>query len=431
MTALFWHRRDLRIHDNAALYKALSNEKVVQAIFIFDSTILSKLPKNDQRVFFIHQEIERLKSEYKSLGADLLLFHGNPLEIIPRIAEELNVTSVYANRDYEPYALQRDQSIFDILQKKNIEFIGAKDHVVFEKSEVLKADGKPYTVFTPYARKWKEKLNDFYLSSYPVEKYFSNFAKSDFTPLISLKKLGFEDKLLLDFPSRNFPVEIIQSYSKTRDIPGILGTSHLSLHLRFGTISIRELARLAVRSNETFLNELIWRDFYQMVIFHFPHSAKNAFRSKYDRIEWEHNEEHFNAWCEGKTGYPLVDAGMRELNSTGFMHNRVRMVVASFLTKHLLLDWRLGEAYFAEKLLDYELASNVGGWQWAAGCGCDAAPYFRVFNPTSQQEKFDPEFKYIKKWVPEFGSDKYPQAIIDHKFARERVIERYKKALNE
>lgn len=430
MTALFWHRRDLRINDNAGLYKALSKDEVVQPIFIFDSTILSKLQKNDQRVVFIHQEIDRLKSEYKSLGTDLLVFHGNPIDILPNLVEEMKVKSVYTNRDYEPYALQRDQSIFELLQKKNIEFFGAKDHVIFEKSEVLKADGTPYTVFTPYSRKWKEKLNDFYVSSYPVENYFSHLAKTDITPIISLKKLGFEDKQLVKFPARSFPEKIIQTYSKTRDIPSINGTSRLSLHLRFGTISIRELTRLAIHSNETYLNELIWRDFYQMIIFHFPHSAKDAFRSKYDRIEWEHNEEHFTAWCEGKTGYPLVDAGMRELNATGFMHNRVRMVVASFLTKHLLLDWRLGEGYFAEKLLDFELASNVGGWQWAAGCGCDAAPYFRVFNPTSQQEKFDPDFKYIKKWVPEFGTNQYPQPIIDHKFARERVIERYKKALN-
>lgn len=431
MTSLFWHRRDLRILDNVGVYKALSNEKVVQAIFIFDTTILSKLPKNDQRVIFIYQEIERLKAEYKSHGSDLLVFHGNPIEILPILAEEMNIKSVYTNRDYEPYALQRDQTIFDLLQKKNIDFFGAKDHVIFEKSEVLKADGTPYTIFTPYSRKWKEKLNDFYLSSFPVENYFSHLTKVDSSPLISLTDLGFEDKQLLDFPSRSFPQKIIQSYTQTRDIPSINGTSRLSLHLRFGTISIRELTRLAVKSNESYLNELIWRDFYQMIIFHFPQSAKVAFRSKYDRIEWEHNEEHFNAWCEGKTGYPLVDAGMRELNATGFMHNRVRMVVASFLTKHLLLDWRLGETYFAEKLLDYEMASNVGGWQWAAGCGCDAAPYFRVFNPTSQQEKFDPDFKYIKKWIPEYETDKYPKPIIDHKFARERVLERYKKALND
>jgi deoxyribodipyrimidine photo-lyase len=431
MISIFWHRRDLRIQDNAALFKALKNGGQVQPIFVFDETILSKLPRDDQRVFFIHQEIERLKGEYKILGADLQVFYSNPITLIPELAEKLQATSVYTNRDYEPYALERDQKIFEVLQKKNIEFIGAKDHVIFEKAEVLKGDGTPYTIFTPYSRKWKEKLTELDLSSFEVGKYVGNLMQSNATPLISLEEMAFENEKKIEFPTRIFPEKIIYSYSETRDIPSILGTSRLSLHLRFGTISVRELARLAVKSNETYLNELIWRDFYQMIIFHFPHSAKAAFRSKYDKIDWERNEEHFNAWCEGKTGYPLVDAGMRELNATGFMHNRVRMVVASFLTKHLLLDWRFGEGYFAEKLLDFELASNVGGWQWAAGCGCDAAPYFRVFNPTSQQEKFDKKFTYIQKWVPEFGTPDYPNPIIDHKFARERVIERYKKALNE
>jgi deoxyribodipyrimidine photo-lyase len=431
MISIFWHRRDLRIHDNAALFKALKNGGQVQPIFVFDETILSKLPRDDQRVVFIHKEIERLKEEYKKLGADLQVFYGNPITLVPEIAGKLNATSVYTNRDYEPYALERDQKIFEVLGSKDIAFTGAKDHVIFEKSEVLKGDGTPYTIFTPYSRKWKEKLNELDLSSYEVEKEAGNLMQTNASPLISLEEMDFEDKKKIEFPTRIFPEKIIHSYSETRDIPSILGTSRLSLHLRFGTISIRELARMAVKNNETYLNELIWRDFYQMIIFHFPHSAKSAFRSKYDKIEWERNEEHFTAWCAGKTGYPLVDAGMRELNETGFMHNRVRMVVASFLTKHLLLDWRLGEGYFAEKLLDFELASNVGGWQWAAGCGCDAAPYFRVFNPTSQQEKFDKKFSYIQKWVPEFGTPDYPNPIIDHKFARERVIERYKKALNE
>ena len=359
MISIFWHRRDLRIQDNAALFKALKNGGQVQPIFVFDETILSKLPRDDQRVFFIHQEIERLKGEYKILGADLQVFYSNPITLIPELAEKLQATSVYTNRDYEPYALERDQKIFEVLQKKNIEFIGAKDHVIFEKAEVLKGDGTPYTIFTPYSRKWKEKLKELDLSSFEVGKYVGNLMQSNATPLISLEEMAFENEKKIEFPTRIFPEKIIYSYSETRDIPSILGTSRLSLHLRFGTISVRELARLAVKSNETYLNELIWRDFYQMIIFHFPHSAKAAFRSKYDKIDWERNEEHFNAWCEGKTGYPLVDAGMRELNATGFMHNRVRMVVASFLTKHLLLDWRFGEGYFAEKLLDFELSSNV------------------------------------------------------------------------
>jgi len=429
MTTLFWHRRDLRIEDNAGLYKALKAENAVQPIFIFDKTILDKLPKNDQRIVFIHNEIKLLKDSYSKLGADLMVFYGEPLSIFKELIAKHDVKKVFTNRDYEPYALERDKTIYEFLQGNNIEFSGSKDHVIFEKNEVLKLDGTPYTVFTPYSRKWKEKLNDYFLSSYPTVKYAQHLLQASATPIPSLEKMGFESQQTVDFPSKNFPTKIISTYNETRDTPSILGTSRLSLHLRFGTISIRALAREARKRNETYLNELIWRDFYQMIIFHFPHSAQNSFKKQYDLIEWEHNEAHFKAWCEGKTGYPLVDAGMRELNATGFMHNRVRMVVASFLTKHLLIDWRLGEAYFAEKLLDFELASNTGGWQWAAGCGCDAAPYFRVFNPTSQQEKFDKQFTYIKKWVPEYGTQSYISPIIDHKFARERVLERYKQAL--
>lgn len=429
MTSIFWHRRDLRLHDNAGLFKALKSGDKIQPIFIFDTTILSRLNVSDQRVLFIHQEIKKLKEKYAEYGSDLKVFHGNPIELIPLIADNLNANAVYTNRDYEPYALKRDKTLFELLKVQNCELIGAKDHVIFEKNEVLKADGLPYTVFTPYSRKWKEQLNYFYLKSYPVEKYSENLIHCAIEPLMTLENIGFNSRQFVEFPSIEIPIPTIEIYNTSRDIPSILGTSRLSLHLRFGTISIRELARVAQAKNETYLNELIWRDFYQMIIFHFPHSATDSFKKQYDRIQWERNEKHFKAWCEGKTGYPLVDAGMRELNATGFMHNRVRMVVASFLTKHLLLDWRLGEAYFAEKLLDFELASNTGGWQWAAGCGCDAAPYFRVFNPTSQQEKFDKDFNYIKKWVPEYGTSDYPNPIIDHKFARERVLARYKEAL--
>jgi deoxyribodipyrimidine photo-lyase len=428
--SIFWHRRDLRIHDNAGLHKALTNSKEVQPIFIFDSQILQFLPENDQRVLFIHQEIAKLKNQYTKFNCDLKVFFGDPKEIIPRIITEHKAEALFTNRDYEPYANQRDSFLFKELEKIDVPFIGSKDHVIFEKNEVIKDDGKPYTVFTPYSRKWKAKLNNFYLKPYPSEKYTQNLIKSaDHSQLISLSEMGFEDKQLVEFPSKNWKEELIKNYHQNRDFPSLNATSKLSIHLRFGTISIRELARVAKSLNETYLNELIWRDFYQMIIYWFPHSAKNSFKTHYDRIQWENNEIHFKAWCEGKTGYPIVDAGMRELNSTGFMHNRVRMIVASFLTKHLLIDWRLGEGYFAEKLLDFELASNSGGWQWAAGCGCDAAPYFRVFNPTSQQEKFDKKFEYIKKWVPEFGTTEYPSPIIDHKIARERVLLRYKEAL--
>jgi deoxyribodipyrimidine photo-lyase len=430
--SLFWHRRDLRINDNAGLFKALKSSDQVQPIFIFDRNILDLLPKNDQRVLFIYQYVSALKESYRKLGSDLWIFYDKPLEIIPELCENKGFDNVYTNRDYEPYALERDKTMFDLLKAKNVEFHGTKDHVIFEKNEVLKDDGKPYTVFTPYSKKWKSKINEYFLSSYPVEKYLSKLSSSKYERDIpSLREMGFLEERIFPFPPNVVSDELIENYEQQRNFPSIDGTSRLSVHLRFGTISIRDLARQALNLNETFLNELIWRDFYQMIIYHFPHSAKNSFKSSYDRIEWEKNEEHFQAWCNGKTGYPLVDAGMRELNQTGFMHNRVRMVVASFLTKHLLIDWRWGEAYFAEKLMDFELASNAGGWQWAAGCGCDAAPYFRVFNPSSQQEKFDKSMEYIRKWIPEFGTASYPQPIIDHKFARERVIERYKSALNE
>lgn len=428
--ALFWHRRDLRINDNAGLFKALSSGYAIQPVFIFDETILSKLNPTDQRVLFIHRQLELLKETYRKAGTDLLVLLGDPAILIPEKAKELNCKAVFTNRDYEPYALSRDKSIFDKLSDFSIEFIGTKDHVIFEKNEVLKNDGLPYTVFTPYSRKWKERASQHPITLFPSEELKANFVQTTTqTSLISLKELGFNDDQLVTFPPAETAVSIIKNYEATRDIPAVNGTSKLSVHLRFGTISIRSLALFAQKTNEKFLNELIWRDFYQMIIFHFPHSVERSFRSDYDRIVWENNMDHFAAWCAGKTGYPMVDAGMRELNATGHMHNRVRMVVASFLTKHLLLDWRLGERYFAEKLLDFELASNIGGWQWASGSGCDAAPYFRVFNPTSQQEKFDPKFEYIKKWVPEFGTAAYPQPIVEHKWARERVLARYKEAL--
>jgi deoxyribodipyrimidine photo-lyase len=429
---LFWHRRDLRIEDNAGLFKALKENDQVQPIFIFDSSILTELPRNDQRVRFIHQEIQRLKKEYQELNSDLKVYFGNPIQLIPSVASQLSCSAVYTNRDYEPYALERDKQIYVSLEELGISFIGTKDHVIFEKNEVTKDDGLPYTIFTPYARKWKATLSESSFSSYSTSLYSANFARREnVEELISMKELGFENVELYPFPSRSLPESIVNDYHENRNFPMVNGTSRLSLHLRFGTMSIRKLASFAFERNETYLNELIWRDFYQMIIYHFPHSVKNSFKKQYDKIEWEQNEVHFKAWCAGKTGYPLVDAGMRELNETGFMHNRVRMVVASFLTKHLLIDWRRGESYFAEKLMDFELASNIGGWQWAAGCGCDAAPYFRVFNPTAQQEKFDKQKKYIQKWVPEYGTSSYPSPIIDHVFARERILSRFKKALND
>ena len=426
---IFWFRRDLRLDDNAGLYHALRSGKSVLPIFIFDENILSKLEdKSDRRVDFIHRTLEKLKSELRNLGSDLLVFHGTPVEVYEKLTSEYAVKSVFTNHDYEPYAQERDAEISALLNEQGASFQTFKDQCIFEKDEVLKDDGKPYTVYTPYSKKWKTKLNAFYIKSYPTEKYFGNFLKFRSDSFPSLEKIGFQ-KTDVSIPSSEFEIDIIKNYQNTRDIPSVPGTSRLSVHLRFGTISIRKLAKLALETNEKFLNELIWRDFYMMILWHFPHVVGGSFRPAYDRIEWERNEQHFEAWCNGQTGYPIVDAGMRELNKTGFMHNRVRMIVASFLTKHLLLDWRWGEAYFAEKLLDFELSSNNGGWQWASGSGCDAAPYFRVFNPYLQTEKFDPQLKYIQKWVPEFQELTYSRPIVEHKFARQRAIDRYQKAL--
>ncbi|RYM33898.1 deoxyribodipyrimidine photo-lyase [Brumimicrobium glaciale] len=426
---IFWHRRDLRTNDNAGLFAALRKEKDVQPIFIFDKNILEDLNSGDQRVLYIYQHIQALKKAYNEQGSDLWVFFDQPINVFQQLTKEHKVNAVFTNRDYEPYAKLRDEEIEKLLATQDISFRTLKDHVIFERNEVLKGDGTPYRVFTPYMNQWKKELAPFHLKSYPTEKYFNNLNQSkEISELISLKEMGFSDEQTQDFPPIEASDKIIKDYEKTRDIPSIRGTTRMSLHLRFGTVSIRELCRQGSK-NEKYYNELIWRDFYQMILEHFPETADKSFKPKYDNIPWENNEAHFEAWREGKTGYPIVDAGMRELNATGFMHNRVRMVVASFLTKHLMTDWRLGEAYFAEKLLDYEMASNVGGWQWAASSGVDAQPYFRVFNPTSQHEKFDPEDKYIKKWIPEYGTSKYPEPIVEHKKARQNAIDTYKEAL--
>jgi len=428
---IFWFRRDLRLNDNAALYHALKSGKEVQPIFIFDVEILEKLEdKTDARVSFIHSQIVRLKQELNEMGADLWVFHAKPLEVFNDLINKHNIDSIFTNHDYEPYAKQRDEAIEKLIQSKNISLHSFKDQCIFEKDEIVKDDGKPYTVFTPYSRKWKDKLNAFYLKPYPTSQHFKHFHKSNFTNLVSLQEMGFK-QTSIKFPAHVFDKELITKYKAQRDYPAIRGTSRLSLHLRFGTISIRALAAFAKNLSEGYLNELIWRDFYMMILWHFPHVVNRAFKPAYDKINWRNDPHEFEAWCDGKTGYPIVDAGMRELNETGFMHNRVRMIVASFLTKHLLIDWRWGETYFAAKLLDFELSSNNGGWQWAASSGCDAAPYFRVFNPDLQTQKFDPKFSYIRKWVPEFEDfTRYPKPIVDHKFARERVLNVYKQALS-
>ncbi len=426
---LFWHRRDLRIEDNRGLHAALESGHPVQPVFIFDTNILAHLPEKDGRVEFIHKELSRLRKAYQAHRGDLLVIHGKPEELWPQLLERFDVKTVWCNRDYEPYAQTRDHAVHALLEEHGIPFKGAKDHVIFEKSEVTKDDGLPYTVFTPYMRKWKKRWEEDPQLPCPSESLLDQLHSTEPYTCPTLADLGFASSEL-EFPKREVSNDLLRQYGDRRDLPAVHGTSRLSLHLRFGTVSIRACVQKALATSEKWWNELIWRDFYQMIIFHFPHSVDQAFKPAYDHIPWRTDQGHFEAWCEGRTGYPLVDAGMRELNRTGFMHNRVRMVVASFFTKHLLLDWRLGERYFAEKLLDFELASNVGGWQWAAGSGCDAAPYFRVFNPESQWKKFDPDSRYVRKWVPEYQQLHYPKPIVDHKFARQRAIETYKAALD-
>lgn len=426
---LFWFRRDLRLTDNAALYRALRHGLPVQPVFIFDRHILDELKdRADRRVEFIHQQITAIDQQLQQQGAALDVRYGTPEEVWPQLLETYNVKAVYTNHDYEPYARQRDTTVSVLLGQKGINFYSFKDQVIFEKNEVTKDDGKPYTVFTPYARRWKATLTSFYLQSYPVQKYFTALHRCTARPIPSLQFMQFVPAGQA-FPEGEWQDAVIRRYKEERDYPAVAGTSRLSVYLRFGTISIRQLAREAGSLNETFLNELIWRDFYQMILWHFPQVVGHAFKPEYDRIEWRNNIAEFDAWCEGRTGYPIVDAGMRELNATGFMHNRVRMIVASFLTKHLLIDWRWGEAYFAEKLLDFDLAANNGGWQWAAGSGCDAAPYFRVFNPYLQTQKFDPQLTYIRKWIPELDELTYPQPIVEHEMARKRCLATYAVAL--
>lgn len=429
---LFWFRRDLRLDDNAGLYHALKSGYPVIPVFIFDSNILDDLKnEQDKRVSFIQDAIKEIQQHLLKQGSTMHVLHGTPIDSYKKLLSMYDVAEVHTNTDYEPYATERDNLIADYLLSNDVRFFKHKDQVIFQKDEVLKDDGSPYTVYTPYSKKWKQKLNDFYLKPYPTEKYFSNFYKQEEVALPSLEDIGFS-YCDYDVVQPELQEDIARHYKEQRDIPSVRGTTRLSVHLRFGTISIRKLSAESKALSEKLLNELIWRDFYHMILWHFPKVVTASFRKEYDNIEWRNNEQEFDAWCKGATGYPIVDAGMRELNETGYMHNRVRMVVASFLTKHLLIDWRWGEAYFAERLLDYDLAANNGGWQWAAGSGCDAAPYFRIFNPYLQTKKFDPELIYIRKWVPEFEDfSKYPQPIVDHDTARQRCLDVYKAALKD
>ncbi|MHA7108570.1 cryptochrome/photolyase family protein [Sunxiuqinia elliptica] len=426
---IFWFRRDLRVRDNHGLYEALNAGEPVLPVFIFDTRIINDLEDDDSRVEFIVDEVRRLKAEFELNGSTFWIYHGKPLDAFKRLWVEYDIKGVYANEDYEPYAREREGEISRFLQAHEVDFLLFKDHVIFHKEDILKADGKPYTVFTPYSKKWLERLTAKETKIFPSEKHLNQLHQTAPLKDIHLRDLGFR-RGSIEFPARDIDELTLENYANDRDFPGQNGTTHLGIHLRFGTISIRELTRKAKEHSSVFLNELIWRDFYAAILWHFPHVEGSAFKPAYNQIPWINSEKEFARWCEGNTGYPLVDAGMRELNETGYMHNRVRMVTASFLCKHLLIDWRWGEAYFAEKLLDFDLASNNGGWQWAAGTGCDAAPYFRVFNPTLQAQKFDPELKYIRKWVPEFEQLTYSHPMVEHKFARERAISTYKKALD-
>lgn len=425
-----WFRRDLRLLDQTALYHALRSAHPVLPVFIFDEHILAKLPSpRDRRLQFIYDALEEMQQTLEKEGSSLEVYYGKPLEVFEKLVKKYAVQAVYTNHDYEPYALERDRTVEAFLKKKGIKFNTFKDQVIAEKYEVLKDDGKPYTVFTPYSKKWKSIVTEDWMEEKLIKPLFKNFFRQSPQPIPSLESMGFE-ATEKNFPSKSLSTELLRKYGEQRDFPGVHGTSRLGVHLRFGTISIRALARKAAEHSEVYLNELIWRDFYHMILWHFPHVGRGlAFRKEYDAIKWRNDEKEFAAWMEGRTGYPIVDAGMRELNETGYMHNRVRMIVASFLTKHLLIDWRWGEAYFAEKLLDFDLAANNGGWQWAAGSGCDAAPYFRVFNPTLQTQKFDKELKYVRKWVPELDELSYPAPIVNHEMARKRCLEVYAKAL--
>ena len=426
---LFWFRRDLRLEDNRALFEALKSGLPVQPIFIFDTHILNDLEdRQDRRVEFIHEALLQMQQRVTSLGASFDIRIGEPLSVFNQLTTDYAVRAVYTNHDYEPYARERDQLVQHFLAKNGIEFLTYKDQVIFEKAEVVKEDGNPYTVFTPYSRRWKATLQKKDWMAFQSHQLLDQLHKTLPIPVPSLAKIGFKASGIA-FPNATWTKELIAAYQAKRDLPGVRGTSQLGVHLRFGTISIRKLAIETSPLSETFLNELIWRDFYHMILWHFPHVVGKAFKPAYDAINWRNKETEFEAWCEGQTGYPIVDAGMRELNTTGYMHNRVRMIVASFLTKHLLVDWRWGEAYFAKKLLDFDLAANNGGWQWAAGSGCDAAPYFRVFNPYLQTQKFDPQLTYIRKWVPEFEELTYARPIVQHEVARKRCLEVYGNAL--
>ena len=426
---IFWFRRDLRLDDNHALFKALKSGYDVLPIFIFDSNITNKLNQNDHRLNYINNVLDGLNKRLSENKKKIYIYKGNPIEIISKLIIKLKIKEIYLNKDYEPYAIDRDNKIEKFCVANNVSYNSFKDHVIFEEDQIVKKDGTPYVVYTPYSRKWIEKFQSNQLDSYPSELNLGGFVDSD--KIREVNYLMDFEKNIISPKTYNLNKDLIDKYEETRNFPALDSTSRIGVNLRFGTVSTRKIVKTSSeRSNNTFLKELIWREFFIQILWHFPHTTEKSFKDKYERIEWRNDMDDFKLWCDGKTGYPIVDAGMNQLNKTGFMHNRLRMVVGSFLCKHLLIDWRLGEKYFADKLFDYEQASNVGNWQWVAGCGVDAAPYFRIFNPEEQQKKFDKELQFIKKWIPNYDKDNYINKIVDHKFARERCLNTYKKALN-
>ena len=426
---IFWFRRDLRLDDNHALFKALKSGYDVLPIFIFDSNITNKLNQNDHRLNYINNVLDGLNKRLSENKKKIYIYKGNPIEIISKLIIKLKIKEIYLNKDYEPYAIDRDDKIEKLCVANNVSYNSFKDHVIFEEDQIVKKDGTPYVVYTPYSRKWIEKFQSNQLDSYPSELNLDGFVDSD--KIREVNYLMDFEKNIISPKTYILNKDLIDKYEETRNFPALDSTSRIGVNLRFGTVSTRKIVKTSSeRSNNTFLKELIWREFFIQILWHFPHTTEKSFKDKYERIEWRNDMDDFKLWCDGKTGYPIVDAGMNQLNKTGFMHNRLRMVVGSFLCKHLLIDWRLGEKYFADKLFDYEQASNVGNWQWVAGCGVDAAPYFRIFNPEEQQKKFDKELQFIKKWIPNYDKDNYINKIVDHKFARERCLNTYKKALN-
>lgn len=429
--SLFWFRRDLRLMDNTALHHAIKSGKRVLCLFIFDTEILDQIEqKNDARLSFIHNQLQKINQQLIILGSRLIVKNGAVLSCFQELSQEYSIANIYANKDYEPFAIARDQLISDYLTSQNVGYHEFKDQVIFEKREITKKDGLPYTVYTPFMKKWKESFCSELTNEYDVKLQKDKFAPLPPMEIPSLESIGFTQSQL-SIPEYDLSIETLNNYKLLRDFPARNATSKLGIHLRFGTISVRQAVSKALSGNDQFLNELIWREFFMQILANFPHVATSCFKKKYENIKWRNNEAEFEHWCNGQTGYPLVDAGMRELLATGTMHNRVRMVVASFLCKHLLIDWRWGEAWFANHLLDYEQSSNNGNWQWAAGCGCDAAPYFRIFNPYEQARRFDPKQEYIRKWIPEIDTNKYPKAMVEHKFARQRALDTYSKALKE